>query len=104
MRKDSTSVLKTRSATVGAAERELVREMGDAMDTSENLPVTLAQRRRVKDFQLAFDVDEEVVEEHAYWRDPEMKAQCDATHASPLEGADAAIFAGAIDQRNTALG
>ena len=72
------------------------------MDTSEALPVTQGRGRRVEDRHLALVVDKEVIQEHAQRWDPGMKVHWDATHASPLEGADTAISAWVADQRKKA--
>ena len=74
-----------------AVERNCARETGVALDTFKNLPAIREKRRRVEELLLAFVVDEAAVKEHAQLRDPEIKAHWGATHASPMEGADALI-------------
>ena len=66
--------------------------------------VTQEMRRRFEDLHLAFVVWKQVSKERGLWRNPEMKAQSDATDASRLGGGvDAAISARAADQFNEAL-
>ena len=40
---------------------------------------------------------------HAQWRKPELRARWDATHASAVEGAGAAITAWAAEELNRVL-
>ena len=73
--------------------------IADATDTSGDSAVTQGKRCRTSGHHLTFAVDKEIVEEHAQWRDPQMRAHCDVNHASPLGGADAAISAWAAEER-----
>ena len=68
------------------------------------LPLTQEKGRCVEDPHLAFVVDAEVLKEYPRWRGPEMRAYLDATYASPLEGADAAISARAAARGHGASG
>ena len=61
------------------------------------------KRRRVGDFHLAFVAEEEVVKEHAQWRNPDWKSRLDATQSSVVEGVDAAISAGVGEVCNRVL-
>ena len=80
--------------------------MGDAIDASEDLPVTQETRRRVEGLRPSFVVCKEVGDAPSCaqrWA-PEMRVHWEAIEASQLEGADTAISARAADQRNEALG
>ena len=59
--------------------------MADAMDTSDNLPVSQEKRRRVRHTHLAFTAEKEIVNKDAKWWGPKTKARWDANHASPVE-------------------
>ena len=55
--------------------------MAEAMDASEDLPVSREARCRVGDLHLAFVAGKEKVEERAKWR-------WSANHASPVEAVE----------------
>ena len=74
------------------------------MDSAEELPATHGERCRVEDLHLAPVVDKEVAKEHAPWRNLEMRAHWDATHALLLGGVDAACSARSEDHCDRARG
>ena len=114
--------METRFATTDAVARKRKRDEGGATDTSgtlggkrnhamadaagnpEELRGNRGKRYRVGDIHLAFAAAEAVAKEHTQWRDPELKARWDATHASPVEGVDVAISAWTPAGRNRVWG
>ena len=80
------------------------RSTEGALGSADGLPVTRQQRHRVSEPHSAFVVHKEVVGGHAQWWEPEAKARCDATHASPAGGVDAATSAWAAGERSRVPG
>ena len=89
---------------MGAVEGNRNREMANAVASAGKVPVTQEQRRLVNNLHLASVVDREAAEEHAQWRNPELKAHWVVTHASRVEGGGAAISAWAAEESKRALG
>ena len=67
--------------------------MGYSMGSSDESSVTQKRRCRASDPHLVFVADQEIAKEREQLWGPDMEARWGATHASPVEGADAAISA-----------
>ena len=78
--------------------------MDGALDTTDDLPATQGKRRRASDLHLAFAADEEIEEEDAQRRGPEMRARREANHASAVVGVAAASPARAAEGRSKVSG
>ena len=103
MRKDSKAVLKAGLPTMDTVERKRDCDMagamgpwdtvsgkrhrtrGDAMDTLDDLLETQGPRRRAGDPHLASVPEKEIAKENTEWWEPEKRARCYATHASPAD-------------------
>ena len=81
---------KTGSSTMVAADRTRTRDSDDAMDASEDAPVTQETRCRADDPHLAFLVDKEKTKGHKQWRSPGMKAHWGAGNTHPMERGESA--------------
>ena len=64
---------------------EWIRAMVDAAENSEELLSNREKRGRAGDLPSAFVADKEVAKGRAQWRNPNLKARRDATHASVAE-------------------
>ena len=58
----------------------------------------------MSDLHLAFVSEEEIVEERAQWRGPDLKARRDGNYASGTEAANASISVWASEGRSSVLG
>ena len=94
----------------------------DAADASETLackrgraPVCVAdvsgeslryqeKRCRVADLRMVFLADKEAMKGRAGWRNPDLRAHWDATHAPAVEGVRDAIPAWIVEECNRVLG
>ena len=101
-RKESKVVMKTRVSTMDGVKRKRSRDMADAIDPSEDLPVIQKKKRcGADDFRLASVTDKEIVKERAHWW---KGAHWDVNHASPEDGVEAGMCAWSADVRNEASG
>ena len=74
-------------------QRKRNRATVDAVENSDEYHGNRETRRRVGNLHLAVVVGKEVGKRHAPWRNHDLMARWDATHAAAVDGADAAISA-----------
>ena len=93
-------VIDTSETPVGRRDRA---QVGVAEDSDESL-LNQGKCCRAGDLQLALIAEQEVVKGHVQSRNPDPKARRNATHASAVEGAGAAISAWDAEECNPVSG